>query len=459
KITSTIIHSMKPKRSSISKLSIITVVAVITLLVAFIFTVVWPSRLARPESFSTASTIHKRDTTTVYTTMQLNNMKWVKAVVGDDVIFRGLNSDSSYSTFKNVVMSNSSNDTELLREADINGPILFIADPYEKDTFLSKYKVLSSSPAGYFIAFGLPSKTYPMSCSFELAGRTIGFLTATDEAFINAILHGYRINKDDVRMKKIELQGTAYYAEELIRDIDIVITFVIPKSAFHIWLISQKVAIMGFKKLDWNRVNLFYPYTTMKEVRLKELLMNESNVDVTAIISDNENRTMLPSMDLMLFQILDSVKPTKPNIEKFITRLSLSPESLDPTYRCYGDVTIETKALCDSPYDEVGDPKPRNTVWDHPCILDTDCPYYKSNKNYKNKRGGCGKNGLCELPIGVRRTSFRKYDDIGIFAPFCYGCDAYDTECCGRQSKPDYAFTNDASDRRSSHLKTSIPMN
>lgn len=190
--------------------------------------------------------------------------------------------------------------------------------------------------------------------------------------------------------------------------------------------------------------------------------MNESNVSITATVNDNENKTMLPSMNLLLVQILGSLKPStssRQKLEPFITRLTLSPESLDPTYRCYGDVTIENKALCDSPYNEVGDPKTRTTVWDHPCIVDTDCPFYKSNKNYKNKRGGCGDNGICELPIGVRRTSSRKYDDTKIFAPFCYGCDAYDTDCCLRQSKPDYAFNGDTRARRSSRLKTSIPMN
>lgn len=453
KPTATSIYLMKVN-SLYTKLT--TVIVVIALLLIFVVVKSHTMTKTFTEPFASSS---KSNTTTIYTTMQLNNMIWVNTEVGNDVVFRGLANDSSYATFKDVVSSQASNNTSLLREADINGPVLFIADPYEKETIVSRYKVIAQSPTGYFIAFGLPSKTHPMTCSFELAGRTVGFLTPTDEVFINAILHGYRINKGDVKMTKIDLQGTGiYYAEDIVRDVDIVITFVIPKSPLHIWLITQKVTIMGFKKLDWNRLNLFYPYTKMQQVRLKELLMNENNVDITAIVSDTENVTQLPSMNLTLIQILGSVKSKSLKPETFITRLSLSPESLDPTYKCYGDVTIETKALCDSPYNEIGDPKTKTTVWDHPCIVDADCPFYKSNKNYKNERGGCGDNGICELPIGIRRLSSRKFDNTDIFAPFCYGCDAYDTECCARQSKPDYAFNGDTSERRSSRLKTSIPM-
>jgi hypothetical protein len=66
--------------------------------------------------------------------------------------------------------------------------------------------------------------------------------------------------------------------------------------------------------------------------------------------------------------------------------------------------------------------------------------------------------GMCELPIGVWRTSYRKYNDKDVFAPFCYGCNPYDTKCCAKQSYPDYAFENDTAARKKWGLKTSIPM-
>ena len=66
-----------------------------------------------------------------------------------------------------------------------------------------------------------------------------------------------------------------------------------------------------------------------------------------------------------------------------------------------------------------------------------------------------------ELPIGVRRVSYRKYDDKDVYAPYCYGCDAYDTECCNTQQNPDYAFSGDTDERTAidANLPISIPMN
>jgi hypothetical protein len=303
-----------------------------------------------------------------------------------------------------------------------------------------------------------------MDCIFQLANKNIGYFTETDYMFINAILNGHRIDKSNILLSQITLTNPNISVDKILKDIDIVIAYVIPKNPLHMWLLTQRVAFMGFKKLDINRVNLFYPYTTMKAIKIRDTILgtgdsqDKERSNVAAIVSDEENDTLLPSMKLSMVELVSNGTSPVNQKESFISRLSLSPESLDPTYRCYGDATTTTKALCDSPYDELGQPKQTRTVWDHPCLVNTDCPYYKANTNYNNSRGGCDKQGLCELPIGVRRTSFRQYDDKGIFAPFCYGCSAYDTECCARQSQPDYAFENDTKARRSAQLKTSIPM-
>jgi hypothetical protein len=184
-------------------------------------------------------------------------------------------------------------------------------------------------------------------------------------------------------------------------------------------------------------------------------------------LTQKENITNLPTMILTMllftptkienFTNYDSqLKP-----ETFITRLQLPDTYLDPTYSCYGDITENIKALCDSSYDIYGNPKTRNTTWDHPCIVDSDCPYFQANKNYPNTRGGCMDSGVCELPIGVKRVSYRQYDDKDINAPFCYGCDAYDTTCCSKKKNPDYAFANDTNDRVNADLdlKTTIKLN
>lgn len=58
-------------------------------------------------------------------------------------------------------------------------------------------------------------------------------------------------------------------------------------------------------------------------------------------------------------------------------------------------------------------------VWDTPCNVDKDCPYFRANKNYPNDFGGCDKNsGFCKLPDGLTNLSYKK----SIGTPICYSC-------------------------------------
>jgi|TARA_B110000259_G_C14010673_1_gene399498 hypothetical protein len=126
-----------------------------------------------------------------------------------------------------------------------------------------------------------------------------------------------------------------------------------------------------------------------------------------------------------------------------------------PQFRCYQDETILTKTECEGNVDKIGKDK---TIynWDRPCKTNTECPFYLKNKNYTNERGGCN-NGYCELPIGVKRLSYRNYDKNiteGNY-PHCHGCNINDgIDCCEKQEKnkkmngANYAFKNDNEDRR-----------
>lgn len=85
-------------------------------------------------------------------------------------------------------------------------------------------------------------------------------------------------------------------------------------------------------------------------------------------------------------------------------------------------------------------------VWDTPCDKDIDCPYFKANKNYPNKFGGCNRNtGFCQLPEGLKPLSFRK----GLGQPSCYSCKKgkYGSgsvgNCCDEQKRPDYRYKDD----------------
>lgn len=108
-------------------------------------------------------------------------------------------------------------------------------------------------------------------------------------------------------------------------------------------------------------------------------------------------------------------------------------------------------------------------VWDRECSTDSECPFYKANKNYPNQFGGCIE-GKCQLPLGMKRIGFKHYTKD---KPICYNChkkeniltsDGYykivDRQCSGiecnmccdhqkdktlyqKQVSPDYAFEND----------------
>jgi hypothetical protein len=148
-------------------------------------------------------------------------------------------------------------------------------------------------------------------------------------------------------------------------------------------------------------------------------------------------------------------------------------------HRCYGLVNGVSKELveyndnpifCKSYHPEIA----QVGVWDAPCQVNTDCPFYQANKNYPNEFGKCNKQtGNCEMPVGVIPLGFTKY---GKLEPQCYNCKlgeegALDNRCCGVQAaqiasssssggsvntasnkimmkSPDYIFMGDESIRR-----------
>ena len=111
--------------------------------------------------------------------------------------------------------------------------------------------------------------------------------------------------------------------------------------------------------------------------------------------------------------------------------------------RCATHPDRKTRAQCESERGPLGEAQPRGT-WDRPCVWDSDCPFYQKNQTYFNHRGGCMDGGYCELPVGVRRAAFRKYEG----EPSCHGCPEEGGRCCAKQKNPDYAFDLDEFERR-----------
>ena len=436
-----------------------------------------PTSIINNESFATNN---KYISSILIYTNNIPNSSWISSKLDPDIeiIYKIITNNTSWTNIKTFL---NKNDSKRLLNTNITPqfPISYICtilDTYE----LSQLNTMKSNlittqitaPQGYFVAFSTPQKAKTFECSLDLGNKSIGYFGFDDEIFINAILNGHRIDMNSVTKKLIDYSNLASLTTS-INTIDIFITYIIPGTDFHKLLLKQRITFIGFSNMDIARVSLFYPGLTMANnidisKTFLELPPPNNSVANTATVTQKENITNLPTMThtflmmepKMVFTDFTNNNNNNPNVETFVSRLNLPDTYLDPTYTCYGDITANIKALCDSAYDIVGEPKTQHTTWDHSCIVDTDCPYYQANTNYENNRGGCMDSGVCELPIGVRRVSYRKYDDEDVYAPYCYGCDAYDTECCNTQQNPDYAFAGDTDERKAidANLPISIPM-
>ena len=125
-------------------------------------------------------------------------------------------------------------------------------------------------------------------------------------------------------------------------------------------------------------------------------------------------------------------------------------------YMCFGKEEATNKIQCES-WEIKNNQKVKPGVWGkRKCTINEECPYYKSNKNYENSRGGCV-NGLCEVPINVRLLTPTMVDTNT--KPLCHNCNVLNcsgiecSQCCDEQEdypnmkSPDYAFDNDFNER------------
>jgi hypothetical protein len=66
-------------------------------------------------------------------------------------------------------------------------------------------------------------------------------------------------------------------------------------------------------------------------------------------------------------------------------------------HECIGKPTASTEEQCGE-----------KNIWDKRCEYHDECPFFQSNKTYKNYFGGC-QDGYCQMPIGVKRVGYTKY--------------------------------------------------
>lgn len=328
-------------------------------------------------------------------------------------------------------------ESEILKRKRLNGLSSLVCDPWDAQVY---FKNRSTVPLenGYFVSLMEPTKAFHAECSFQWDGKKVGVLDRSSKLFVEALAKGYHINVTIVPIPKDNWSHLDTVLEK--EELEAIVVYFVPMSPMNRLLLGQKLSIMGFKDLEYSRIQVTYPFITETPIDLTYYFRG-----FTSYILAKERDTIVPMMRLQQINLREDFIG---NIEEnFITRLDIVEDRFNPIYHCYGDETLDIKGLCNSKYTTFGTIKRDYTTWDAPCLRNEDCPFYKANRRYPNSRGGCLSLGMCELPVGVKRLGFRKYSTDAPYQPICHGC-VKDPNCCKKQRSPDYAFINDRDERQ-----------
>ena len=236
------------------------------------------------------------------------------------------------------------------------------------------------------------SKSPNLYCTHNIHERTVGYISDIDKDFINAIGKSYRIKP----LKLVKLNPIV----PIFDSVDFAIVSVTKNSNIFKVISDFDLFIYSFDTIDIDRMKIFMNNIKQSDIDIKQFwnFNKKINTENTMVLYINTRET-------------------------FITRLIRDPEVEDNNYHCYGDIQNLNKQLCNMPYDPFGNIKKKETIWDKPCEKNEDCPFYGKNKHHQIDRGKCV-DKYCELPVGVRRISYRKYDDVdSVNKPFCHNTD------------------------------------
>jgi hypothetical protein len=199
----------------------------------------------------------------------------------------------------------------------------------------------------------------------------------------------------------------------------------------------------------------------------KDQVSENSTIDVSqsSEISSRFNNPNLKYIDITETSDMDSsIFDENSQSAKIESRImNVAKDQQFNNNKCYGLVNGISQELpqyknpifCKSFHPEIN----QNGIWDSPCQVNSDCPFYKANKNYTNEFGKCDKlSGQCEMPMGITPIGFTKF---GKKEPKCYNCgvNSLDSNCCSEQAdmvksgivnynSPDYVFAGDESYRK-----------
>lgn len=350
-----------------------------------------------------------------------------------------------------------------------------LIDPYISKFILNNtIEVNSSYKDGIFVCLS-NTRLGKEKCIWDFNGKTIAYIYMSDYLFIQAIIKAYRQDITKIKLKNIKLEDL----KSIRRQFDYLFTYVVLDSEYMKLLKYSRYYINGLTDFDISRLIIFYPVIKYNYNKIR-YYFNKYDKDTTFDIFLNNDNVLIPIMN---YDIIKNIEFSQLR-ENFITRLELPRDYLQPVdrnysnkndanindilnkgiYACYGNNNITRKYECVSYYTKEGRDKNYYSIWDKKCSSNVECPYYKANTKYDNDRGGCI-NGYCELPVGVKRIGFTKYNDSNYNQPFCYECqDTTDLNCCGNIKnkknpyKNDFVFEDDSDYRKRSNLNTIISL-
>ena len=169
----------------------------------------------------------------------------------------------------------------------------------------------------------------------------------------------------------------------------------------------------------------------------------------------NKNFTNSPALDKNPDVI---VQKTKEHAEEY--KLKNQYACFNINYDSGGSYILpyQTKVECESQYDPYGKSKTVG-IFDKPCKENSECPFFKLNKNYDNDFGKCMENGQCQLPMNMKKLGYHYFLSEKKYKPLCNNCGSKEFKfgsvldsCCDEQydsekypflNSPDYAFDND----------------
>ena len=220
-------------------------------------------------------------------------------------------------------------------------------------------------------------------------------------------------------------------------------------------------------------------------VKNKKIFINKVYVigyETTADILLHRNNSSLKNKSL--FNTINSfdnqgfVRNTSKILEQ--RKIDINEYELKNQYACFNTnpniwnkniknfiIRTNNKMDCEKSISWFGKDKP-NGVWDRKCKSDSECSYYKSNKNYDNEYGKCLDTGYCGFPTNTLNLGYHFKVNNKKYKEKCYNCDSNKWlpvtklgECCNEQNdkkkypflkSPDYAFKDDTVNRVNAKL-------